>query len=117
LLRDDIETFIAHGASPTDLFQLLRRCIEYGTSEGLTCVRRLFEDDYGGFTFNVQLKASAGSTLLIWREAGLDALFDAVRLDPTFKNLTIGVPIFTYVAANLKLPSLFLPDSSITESI
>jgi hypothetical protein len=76
MLRDKVEDFIANRANPTELHELLSECMDDGSVEGLACVRRLYQDMYGGITYNFELKAAAASCLLFWGEAGLQALID-----------------------------------------
>jgi hypothetical protein len=73
MLRDKVEDFIANRANPTELHELLSECMDDGSVEGLACVRRLYQDMYGGITYNFKLKAAAASCLLFWGEAGLQA--------------------------------------------
>jgi hypothetical protein len=48
VLRDKVEDFIANRANPPELHELLSECLDDGSLEGLACVRRLYEDMYGG---------------------------------------------------------------------
>ena len=57
MLRERVEQFISTGVDPHELHVLLNECVADGTVEGLACVRRLYESDYGGITFNMELKA------------------------------------------------------------
>ena len=89
MLRDKVEDFIANRANPTELYELLSGCMDDGSVEGLACVRRLYEDMYGGITYNFELKAASASCLLFWGEAGLQALIDGVNATPTaIANMT-----------------------------
>jgi hypothetical protein len=82
VLRDKVEDFIANRADPPELHELLSECMDDGSVEGLACVRRLYEDMYGGITFNFELKAPPASCLLFWGEAGLQALIDGANATP-----------------------------------
>ncbi len=98
-LAERVEHFVERGARADDLLVLLKECVEAGGLEGLRGVRRLFEDMYGGMTFNAELKAPAASTLLIWGELGLDALMEAVNTHSTSKNFGIAMRLLAAVAA------------------
>jgi hypothetical protein len=118
MLRDRVEDFIAHRADPAELHALLWECVIDGTAEGLVCVRRLYEDQYGGFTFNFELKAPAASTLVYWREQGLEALFNVAKASTTSKNISLCVQVLATVAAGQAVPPLsFLRDSALKEKI
>ena len=105
-LAERVEHFVERGARPDDLMLLLRECVEAGGLEGLRGVRRLFEDMYGGMTFNAELTGPAASTLLVWGELGLDALMEAVTAYPTSKNVNIAMQLLAAVAAGEGLPIL-----------
>jgi hypothetical protein len=79
LLRERVEDFVANRGHPAELYTLLNESVADGTGEGLACVRRLYESSYGGMTFNFELKAPAASTLVLWGEAGIQALVDGAR--------------------------------------
>lgn len=104
MLRERVERFVNNGARTDDLRSLLKQCIEDGSLDALVCVRRLYEDMYGGFTFNIDLKAPAASTLLVWREAGLRALVEAAHKNPTSKNVSIVFQLLATVASGAGLP-------------
>lgn len=103
-LRDRVEYFVEHGGRPDDLRRLLKECVEDGTLEGLVCVRRMYEHMYGGMTENYRLKVPAASALLVWRNAGLQALMDAVKKYPEFKNVNIAIQLLASLAAGEGLP-------------
>lgn len=105
-LRDDVEQFIAQGARPDELHDLLRRCVADGSLSALDLVRRLYEDDYGGFTMSLELKAPAASALLAWEDQGLQCLTEAAIRNPTWKNMTIALQLLAYIAARMGLPIL-----------
>jgi hypothetical protein len=85
---------------------LLNECVADGTVEGLSCARRLFESDYGGMTFNFELKAPAASALVCWGKAGIESLVDAAHADPTSKNMSLCVQLLSSIAAGSALPPL-----------
>jgi len=99
-LRDDVEEYIKHG-HPRDLDDLLDACAKDGSLDALVCVTRLFEDMYGGITFNLQLKAPPAWELACWGERGLDQLVAATLKAPTSKNVSLCLQILTTVAAGL----------------
>lgn len=103
-LRSRIEGFIARDEDPLktleEFYELLEACVQDGTAEGMACVRRLFEAPYTeAATACVLMKEPAAGVLLIWREAGVQALADATasRLDKW--NLRLGIPLLARVAA------------------
>lgn len=98
-LRDRVEWFIENGARPEELRSLLRECVSDGSLEALVCVRRMYEDMYGGFTFNYELKALAASTLVVWRDVGLKALVEASQKNPAAKNVSIALKLLAALAA------------------
>jgi Domain of unknown function (DUF4263) len=118
VLRDKVEDFIANRADPPELHELLSECMDDGSVEGLACVRRLYEDMYGGITFNFELKAPPASCLLFWGEAGLQALIDGANATPTSKNTSLCVQILSSIAAGRPFPLLsFIRDTRIEERI
>lgn len=118
MLRERVEDFIANRARLDELYQLLNECMQDGTVEGLACVRRLFEDNYGGFTYNYELKAPAAATLVVWGEAGIRSLVDAALATPTSKNISLCVQILSGVAAGTAIPPLlFVHDAALAERI
>jgi hypothetical protein len=64
-LRDDVEEYIKHG-HPRDLPKLLEACRRDGSLYALVCVTRMFEDMYGGITYNFELKAPPAWELACW---------------------------------------------------
>jgi hypothetical protein len=97
-LRDDVENFIKHG-SPRELTDLLEACAKDGSLEALVCVTRMFEDMYGGITFNFELKAPAAWELACWGKRGLDQLVEATLKAPTSKNVSLCLQILTLLAS------------------
>lgn len=100
-LRDRVEEFIAHRADLHELRELLDECARENNLEALLCVRRLFEDMYGGLTFNFELKSPAAWELACWGERGLDQLTQATLTNPTSKNVSLCVQILSCIAASL----------------
>jgi hypothetical protein len=118
MLRDRVEDFIANRADPEELHELLLECMNNGTVEGLAGVRRLYEDMYGGFTFNFEMKAPAASCLIFWGEVGLRSLVDGANATPASKNVTLCVQILSAVASGRPISELsFIRDSAIVEKI
>jgi hypothetical protein len=64
----------------------------------------MYEAMYGGMTFNYELKAPAASTLLVWKEQGLQALTEAANKYPEFKNTGIALSLLSSLAAREGLP-------------
>lgn len=96
-LRQRVEKYIKTGSG--ELEQLLEECARLGGAEGLACVTRLFEDMYGGHTFNMELKAPAAWELVVWGEAGLDELVKAAKTFQTSKNRSLCIDVLAAVAA------------------
>ena len=67
--------------------------------EALSAVQMLFEDMYGGITFNTELKAPAAWCLVRWGEAGLEALLEAAYRTPTFKNQWLTLEVLATLAS------------------
>jgi hypothetical protein len=100
------EAFIQNG-NPPDLSQLLLKCIHANNLEALAAVQRLYEDMYGGITFNFELKAPAAVTLLYWGDRGLDALVEGAKRTLSSKNLSLTIQILCTVSAR-EFPQLFI---------
>jgi hypothetical protein len=83
-LEERAREFILRGGG--DETALLTDCVEAGTVEALRAVQMLFEDMYGGFTFNYELKAAAAWCLMQWGETGLEALLEGAYRTPKSKN-------------------------------
>ena len=97
-LRDDVESYIKHGG-PRNLNDLLEACTKEGSLEGLMCITRMFEDMYGGITFNLELKGPPAWELACWGERGLDQLVEATLKSPKSKNLSLCLEILTHIAS------------------
>lgn len=98
-LRTLTEQFISGQLTREKLVELLKLCVSDGGLEAMMCVSRLYEDMYGGFTFNMEVKGPSATTLLRWGAAGLDALFQAARRNPSSKNLSLALHILSMAAA------------------
>lgn len=117
-LRERIEQFIEGGARVDVLYALLRESVAAGTLDALSGVQCLFEDMYGGMTFNMELKAPAASILVVWGEVGLRSLVEAARRSPTGKNLGIAIELLASVAAGYPPPILgALHDTDLAEAV
>ena len=118
MLRDRVESFIANRAGPEELHELLLECMVNGTVEGLACVRRLYEDMYGGITFNFEIKAPAASCLIFWGEVGLRSLVDGAKVTPSSKNVSLCVRNLAVLASGQPISELsFIRDPRIVEKI
>jgi hypothetical protein len=118
MLRDRVEDFIVNRADPEELHELLLECMNNGTVEGLACVRRLYEDMYGGFTFNFEIKAPAASCLIFWGEVGLRSLVDGANATPSGKNVSLCVRNLAVLASGRPISELsFIRDGRIVERI
>jgi hypothetical protein len=107
-LRDRIENFIRSGAGRDMLANLLNECVEMHSYEALCCVQRLFEDDYGGFTFNYELKLPAGVALIAWGRVGAEVLLRATIATPSVKNVLICIQVLACIASETEIPHLNL---------
>jgi hypothetical protein len=97
-LRDDVEEYIKHG-HPRELPQLLQACLRDGSLDALVCVTRMFEDMYGGITYNFELKAPPAWELACWGKLGVDQLVDATLKSPTSKNVSLCLQILSQLAS------------------
>jgi hypothetical protein len=113
-----VEDFVANRGDPAELDALLNECVEDRSLEGLTCARRLYESDYGGMTFNWELKAPAASTLVMWGEIGIKALLDGAMRYPSYKNMSLSAQLLASLAAGTALiPLCFVRDHALAEKI
>ncbi|MCK5503311.1 MAG: hypothetical protein KAI82_18915 [Tritonibacter mobilis] len=71
MLELEVNDFIDSGANRQILNSLLQRLMDDGGTKAMSCVSRLFEDDYGGMTHKWELKEPAAFALLYWQQAGL----------------------------------------------
>lgn len=116
-LEQKVEDFIEGGARVDVLADLLTSCVGDGSTEAMGLVRRLFEDMYDGFTFNLELKAPAAAVLLHWREAGLEALLEGCRRVNSGKNHSIAMQLLASVAAGEHRPPLVAQNQALTQLI
>jgi hypothetical protein len=98
--------FVEHG-HPRYQTVLLAECVRAHNLDGLAAVQRLYEDMYGGITFNFELKVPAAVCLVIWGDAGINALMEGVRRTPSSKNISITVQLLGALAAG-STPNLLL---------
>jgi Shedu protein SduA, C-terminal len=118
MLRERVEDFIANGSDAAELDALLNECVADGTLEGLACARRLYESDYGGLTFNWELKAPAASALVMWGQAGIQALVEGAQRYPSYKNISLCAQLLASLAAgHALLPLSFVRDSALAAKI
>lgn len=94
-----VEVFLSHGTDLSTFQTLLQDCIAAHTIEALSCVQRLYSDDYEGFTYKWELKNPAGAALLCWGEAGVDALTESATGKASFKNIGICLQVLASAAA------------------
>jgi hypothetical protein len=103
-LTESARDFVERGGY--DPLPLLLECIKDGTLDGLRGTQIIFEDMYGGITFNFEIKAPAAYCLVRWEEAGLEALVEGAVRTPTSKNRSLAVEILSTLAAGLRLPQM-----------
>jgi hypothetical protein len=117
-LDERAREFILRGGGASDEFSLLTDCMESGTVEALRAVQMLFEDMYGGITFNTELKSPAAWCLVRWGKIGLEALLEAADRTPTFKNQLLALDVLATLASWQEGPRNFwrVPES-MTERI
>jgi hypothetical protein len=104
MLRTRTETFIHTGQE--DINDIIRDCLADGSIEALVCVRRLYEDMYGGMTYNLMLKSPAAAALVYWGENGLTALVEAATAKRTSKNVSLCLDVLASLAAGEQLPQM-----------
>ena len=119
-LRRRIEEFIIRNQDPIEtgeeLYCLLWACVQDGSAEGMTGVRRLFESDFDEFPYLV--KSPAACTLILWGEAGIRSLMEVSQPRPEDKNMKWCLPLLATVAAGSGLPSLsFMRDTNLAKLI
>lgn len=86
--------------TPQDVFAFIGDCVDDGSLASLAAVQLLYEDMYGGITFNYELKAPAGLALLRWAEPGIEALYEAALRTPTSKNISIAIDVMATTATS-----------------
>ena len=100
VLRKLVEDFISNGSSFRSFQELLNKCVEDGSTDSMICTRRLFESNYGGMTFNMELKFPAAWTLASWKKAGLDELYESTIANSTHKNIAICISVLSTISAD-----------------
>jgi hypothetical protein len=105
-LLERAKQFVENG-DPHDQVQLLAECFRARTLDGLAATQRLFEDMYGGITYNYEMKAPAAACLICWGKEGIKALVEGARRTPASKNTSITLQLLSAVAAG-KIPTLFM---------
>jgi hypothetical protein len=108
--RDEVEWFIANSANREALFAMLRQLIDAASMDALFLTKRLYEDDYGGFTFAYELKAPAAAALVCWGNRGFDAMVEAATQNPSTKNMSLCIDVLAAAAAGESLPPIFVPE-------
>jgi hypothetical protein len=98
--------FVLVGSSPREQEPLLRDCVQQGGIDGLHATKILFEDMYGGFTYNVELKFPPAYCLVGWGEQGLQALLDAAYPGAPIKTQSLAVQILATLASGERLPEI-----------
>jgi hypothetical protein len=98
-LIDRAIEFTESGGSRVDQGNLLAECVQALNLDGLAAVERLYEDMYGGITFNFELKVAPAICLLHWEEEGLNALVEGAKRTPTSKNISIAIQLLSSLAA------------------
>jgi hypothetical protein len=115
-LVDRARDFILHGGDQT---AFLSECVEAGTVEGLHAVQMLYEDMYGGITYNYMLKAPAAFCLVRWEDQGLKALVEAAQRTPRSKNQSLTLEILATLASGEPLPQakIWIGDEALVKRI
>ena len=104
-LHDRAKDFVENG-HPRDQAELLAECVRARSLDGLSATQLLFEDMYGGITFNYELKVPAAVCLICWGKDGIKALVEGARRTPASKNNSITLQLLSAVAGG-KIPTLF----------
>jgi hypothetical protein len=87
--------------------------------EGLHAVQMLYEDMYGGITYNYMLKAPAAFCLVRWEDQGLKALVEAAQRTPRSKNQSLTLEILATLASGEPLPQakIWIGDEALVKRI
>lgn len=115
--RERAERFIDRPSDPNELAMLVRDCVLDRGLEALTSVCRLYEDMYGGITFNSELKGPAAAALLAWEKNGLLALVEGARRTPTGKNSGLAMQILAMAASGDASNRFFRCDPIVDEIV
>jgi len=105
-LQERAKRFVDNG-NPRDEVELLAECVRARNLDGLAATQRLFEDMYGGITYNFEMKAPAAACLICWGKEGIKALVEGARRTPASKNNSITLQLLSAVAGG-KIPTLFM---------
>lgn len=97
-LEQRVLELIAHGTL-SEMNPILEECIDQGGIKGLALVQRMFEDMYGGMTFNSEFKLLAASCLLAWGPQGVTALAESALRKPEYKNILLALQVLASIAA------------------
>lgn len=116
-LTDRARVFVESGDE--DQESLLRECLQAGNLDALRAVQIMFEDMYGGHTYNYEIKAPAAVCLIRWGEQGLEALIEATGRTETSKNISLTLQILASLASRADLPDVgrFIRDKGILPHI
>ena len=118
-LSEYVENIIEAGNYGQEI-DFLNYCLELKSLEALLAVKRLFEDDYGGFTLNYEMKAVAAFCLPYWGQQGLDIFVEVVKQNPSQKNTSISLGILSTLAAgnNQSLDTMiYVRDAKLVETV
>lgn len=85
---------------------ILIDCIHANNIEALRAVQMMYEDMYGGSTFNMDEKEPAAYALIRWGEQGLEALVESAQRISTSKNRSITIRILASLAAGERVPQI-----------
>jgi len=97
-LIERAQQYVREGGTLPEEEGLILECIREGSAHALAAVQLLFEDDHGGITFNIELKAPAAYALAAWGHSGLDALAEAARRKPSSKNQSLCLQVLGTLA-------------------
>jgi hypothetical protein len=81
-----------------DFLKILNEAVALRNNATLHCVRRIFEDDYDGFTMNSEYKSRAAFALAAWREQGIDTLVEAAKDWPSNKSYSIALRTLVHIS-------------------
>ena len=117
-LTEKAREFVLHGSLP-DQGALLKECVQRGGIDGLHATKILFEDMYGGMTYNAELKSPAAYCLIRWGEQGLQALLDGAYPDAPIKTQSLAVEILSTLASGERLPEIrsWVRDDTLVDDI
>ena len=111
-LATDIESYTISAAGPSELYQLIGRCLSNGGATGLAGLRRLAEADYGGITFKFELQSPAAAAMVLFAEDGLSELTNLAISDLESRNAVHAMELLASIASGPTLPPLSFVQSS-----